>query len=227
MRHYQPDDVVLGPELGAGRHSPHLRELDGAWVHCHDNAYGLEGQVAVVHAGSVEAGATRRALVQRAFAATARGVAAFGPLVTAVIEARNGFAARVQELFSDGAARIWRLGGDLLPGATWVLDRWHLIDDRRRALRSALPEKAVRAPWSERIDAQLEVGDVPGAVAVLAEVAAVAPHVALDQFTGYLTTLAPAIPDYATRRAAGERIGRGGIEIGAVPSSEAKIRTEA
>jgi Uncharacterised protein family (UPF0236) len=286
-RHYQPDDAVLGPELGAGRLSPHLRELvvlcgaswpyrdaakvlgwlrgeplsaetvravvgtvgaavaaaqaqeaaaatappatapapraaperlevelDGAWVHSHDNAHGLEVKVGVVHAGSERVGATRRELVQRAYAATAQGVGAFGPLVTAVIEARNGFAAVVQELFGDGAAWIWRLGGELLPEARWILDRWHLRDARRRALRAALPDKAERAPWSARLEDRLEVGDVTGTVAMLAEVAAVAPHAALDEFARYLTTLAPAIPNYAARRAAGQRIGSGGVEKG-------------
>jgi len=189
-------------------------ELDGAWVHSHDNPHGIEVKVGVVHGGSERVGATRRALVERAYAATARGVGVFGPLVTAGIEARNGFAAVVQELFGDGAAWIWRLGGELLPAATWILDRWHLREARRRALRAALPDKTVRAPWSQRLEACLEVGDVPGAVAVLAEVAVIAPHPALDEFAGYLTTLAPAIPDYAARRAAGERIGSGGIEKG-------------
>ena len=189
-------------------------ELDGAWVHCRDNPRGLEVKVGVAHAGSVAVGATRRALVQRAYAATARGVGAFGSLVTAVIEARNGFAAIVQELFGDGAAWIWRLGGELLPAATRVLDRWHLTDARRRALRAALPDKAVRAPGSARLEERLEAGDVPGALAVLDEVAAVAPHPGLTEFAGYLTALAPAIPDYAARRGAGARIGSGGIEKG-------------
>jgi hypothetical protein len=287
-RHYQPDDAVLGPELGTGRLSPRLRalavlcgaswpyrdaaevlgrlrgaplsaetvravvgtvghavamtqaqqaaaavappaaapepgrlvpdrievELDGAWVHSHDNPHGVEVKVGVVHAGSVAVGATRRALAQRAYAATARGVGAFGPLVTAVIEARNGFAAALQTLLGDGAAWIWRLGGEVLPEAAWVLDRWHLTDARRRALRAALPDKALRAPWSARVEERLEVGDVPGALVVLEEVAAVAPHPGLTEFAGYLTTLAPAIPNYAERRAAGERIGSGGIEKG-------------
>lgn len=179
-RHYQPDDAVLVPALGAGRLTPPLRELavlcgaswpyrqaaqmlarwrgaplspetvravvgtvgravataqaaaaaavvappatapegeppaparlevelDGAWVHSHDNAHGIEVKVGVVHAGSVAVGPTRRKLVQRAYAATAQGVGAFGPLVTAVIAARNGFAAAVQALFGDGAAWI-------------------------------------------------------------------------------------------------------------------------
>jgi hypothetical protein len=189
-------------------------ELDGAWVQSHDNAHGVEVKVGVVHAGSERVGTTRRAFVQRAYAATAQGVGAFGPLVTAVIDARNGFAAVVQEVFGDGAAWIWRLGGEVLPEASWVLDRWHLTDARRRALRAALPDKATRAPWSARVEARLEVGDVPGVVAVLAEMALIAPHPALDAFAGYVTTLAPAIPNYAARRAAGERIGSGGIEKG-------------
>jgi hypothetical protein len=286
-RHYQPDDAVLAPDLGAGRLSPHLRELavlcgaswpyrdaanvlgrirgaplaaetvraavgtvgaavaraqaaeaaaavappataptpraaperlevelDGAWVHSHDNAHGLEVKVGVVHAGSVAMGATRRKLVQRTFAATARGIGAFGPLMTAVIEARNGFAAQVQELFGDGAGWIWRLGGELLPAAIWVLDRWHLTDARRRALRAALPDKGERAPWSARLEDRLEVGDVPGAVAALTDLAARVAHPALDEFAAYITTLAPAIPDYAARRAAGARVGSGGIEKG-------------
>jgi len=287
-KHYQPDDAVLAPELGAGRLSPHLRELtvlcgvswpyrqaadvlgrlrgvplsaetvravvgtagtrvataqaqeaaaavappatapepgrdvpgrlevelDGAWVHSHDTAHGIEVKVGVVHAGSVRVGATRRELAQRAYAATAQGVAAFGSLVTAVIEARNGFAAVLQTLLGDGAAWIWRLGDALLPDATRVLDRWHLTDARRRALRAALPDKALRAPWSARLEERLELGDVPGAVAVLDEVAAIAPHATLSAFAGYLTTLAPCIPDYAARRAAGERIGSGGVEKG-------------
>jgi hypothetical protein len=190
-------------------------ELDGAWVHSHDNPHGIEVKVGVVHSGSVAVGATRRKLVQRAYAATAQGVGAFGPLVTAVIAARNGFAARVQALFGDGAAWIWRLGDELLPEAIRVLDRWHLTDARRRALRAALPDKPARAPWSARLEERLEVGDVAGALAVLDELAAGAPHAALAEFAGYLTTLAPCIPNYAARRATGERIGSGGIEKGA------------
>lgn len=189
-------------------------ELDGGWVHSHDNPHGIEVKVGVVHAGSVVVGTRRHQLVQRGYAATAQGVATFGPLVTAVLEARNGFAAAVQTLFGDGAAWIWRLGAELLPAATWVLDRWHLSDARRRALRAVLPEKSARAPWSARLEERLELGDVPGAVAVLAELAASAPHPALTEFAGYVTTLAPCIPNYAARRAAGERIGSGGVEKG-------------
>ena len=64
------------------------------------------------------------------------------------------------------------------------------------------------------MEARLEQGDVAGTLAALAEVAAIAPHAALTEFAGYLTTLTPAIPNYAERRAAGERIGSGGIEKG-------------
>jgi Uncharacterised protein family (UPF0236) len=205
---------ATSPEPGRAVSARIEVELDGAWVHSHDNVHGLEVKVGVVHAGSVAVGVTRRELAQRTYAATAQGVAAFGPLMTAVIEARNGFAAALQTLLGDGAAWIWRLGGEMLPEATWVLDRWHLSDARRRALRTALPDKALRAPWSARVEERLEQGDVAGTLAALAEVAAIAPHAALTEFAGYLTTLAPAIPNYAERRAAGERIGSGGIEKG-------------
>jgi len=205
---------AAAPEPGCAVPARIEVELDGAWVHSHDTVHGLEVKVGVVHVGSVAVGITRRALAQRTYAATAQGVAAFAPLMTAVIEARNGFAAARQTLLGDGAAWIWRLGGELLPEATWVLDRWHLSDARRRALRAALPDKDRRAPWSARVEACLEQGDVPGALVVLEDVAAVAPLPGLTEFAGYLTTLAPAIPNYAERRAAGERIGSGAIEKG-------------
>lgn len=189
-------------------------EVDGAWVRAHDNPHGLEVKVGVVHTGSRRVGATRRRLEQRGYAATAQGVAAFAPLLTAVIERRNGFVAPTQVLLGDGASWIWRLGESILPAATRVLDRWHLTDARRRALRAALPDKTLRTPWSARVEERLEVGDVPGAVAVLQALAAFAAHAALDEFARYVTMLAPCIPDYAARRAAGERIGSGGIEKG-------------
>jgi hypothetical protein len=134
--------------------------------------------------------------------------------MTAAIDHLNGFAAPNQTLLGDGAGWIWHFGDDALPEATDVLDRWHLREARRRALRAALPDKTARAPWSERLEAVLEVGDVPGALAVLAELAVHTPHPALEEFARYLTTLAPHIPDYAARRAAGERIGSGAIEKG-------------
>ena len=174
----------------------------------------MEVNVGVVHRGSVVMGTQRRQLDQRGYAATAQGVAAFGPLVTAVIDARHGFAAQIQVLLGDGAAWIWRLGADLLPTATWVLDRWHLSDARRRTLCAVLPEQSARAPWSARVEERLEAGDVPGAVAVVAEIAAGTPHPALTAFAADVTTLAPGIPNSAACRAAGERIGSGGIEKG-------------
>jgi len=127
--------------------------------------------------------------------------------------AGNGYAAPTQVLLGDGASWIWRLR-EVLPVATRVLDRWHLSQARRRALRAALPDKDSRAPWSARLEAGLEQGDIAGTLAILQEVAAVAPHPALTEFTGYLLALAPCIPNYAARRAAGERIGSGGIEKG-------------
>jgi hypothetical protein len=187
-------------------------ELDGAWVAAHDNPHGIEVKVGVVHTGSELIGRTRRRLCQRRYAATARGAAAFLPLMSAAIDHTNGFAAATQTLLGDGAGWIWHFGDAALPEADDVLDRWHLRQARQRALRLAVPEKGERAPWSERLEARLEVGDVPGTLAVLAEVASLAPHPALDDFAGYLTALASRIPDYAARRAAGERIGSGGVE---------------
>jgi Uncharacterised protein family (UPF0236) len=189
-------------------------EVDGAWVHSHDNAHGLEVKVGVVHGGSRPVGTRRQVLTERTYTATAQGVGTFEALMTSVIEARNGFAAADQEVFGDGAQWIWRLAERLLPEATFILDRWHLTDARRRALRAAVPDKAARTPWSARLEDRLEQGDVAGALAVLEEVAAVAPHLALTEFAGYVTTLAPCIPNYAARRAAGQRIGSGGIEKG-------------
>lgn len=189
-------------------------ELDGAWVASRDNPHGLEVKVGVVHTGSDVIGRTRRRLRQRRYAATARGMAAFAPLLSAAIDHLNGFAAPRQTLLGDGAGWIWHFGDETLPEATDVLDRWHLRQARRRAVRAALPDKAARAPWSERLEALLEVGDVPGTLVVLADLMALAPHPALDQFASYLTALAPHIPNYAARRAAGERIGSGAVEKG-------------
>lgn len=189
-------------------------ELDGAWVRAHDNRRGLEIKVGVVHAGSEQTGRTRRRLEQRRYAATAHGVDAFGPRVTAAIEHLNGYAAPTQVLLGDGAGWIWRLRDTILTEATPVLDRWHLHQARRRALRAAVPDPTQRASWRARLEGRLEVGDVPGALALLGDLAAIQPHPALTAFAAYLATLAPCIPDYAARRVAGERIGSGGVEKG-------------
>jgi hypothetical protein len=189
-------------------------ELDGGWVAAHDNAHGLEVKVGVVHAEQAVIGRTRTQLQQRQYTATAQGVERFGQLVTAAVETRNGFAAPTQTVLGDGAAWIWRLAADCFPAAIPVLDRWHLGQAQQRAVRAALPDKAARAPWYEHLTDRLDHGDVPGAITVLEQLAQIAPHPGLQEFVDYLTALAPQIPDYAARRAAGQRIGSGGIEKG-------------
>jgi hypothetical protein len=188
--------------------------LDGAWIHSHDNACGMEIKVGVVHTGSVACGAARTRLVQRHYAATAQGIAPFGPLVTAGIDHVGGFAATEQTLLGDGAAWIWRLGTEIIPVATQVLDRWHLRDARRRATRAAVPDKEVRQPWSARLEDALDGGDVPSALNIVGEMQRQHPHRALGEFAGYLRTHAGRIPDYAARQAAGRTIGSGAVEKG-------------
>jgi len=199
---------------GPGRPAPARVEVecDGAWLGCAEAPHGLEVKAGVVHAGGERVDRTRLRLVGRRYAATGRGVAASAPLLTAAIEHVNGYAAPEQVWLGDGAGWIWRLGDDDLPAAAKVLGRWHLGQARRRALRAALPDKEARAPWSARLEDRPEVGDVPGALGALAELAQEAPHPALAEFAAYLAGLAPRIPDYATRRAAGERVGSGGVE---------------
>jgi hypothetical protein len=191
-----------------------VAELDGAWVGATDAANGREVKVGVVHTGSEATGRTRRALVGRRSVATARGVRRFEQHLTAAVHRINGFAAPDRTVLGEGAGWIWRVAADAFPDATPVLDRWHLREARRRALRAAIPDKGERAPWSERIEATLDRGDVPGAIAAVREVQAVAPHDGLEEFVGDLTGRAPQIPDYAARRAAGKRIGSGGAEKG-------------
>lgn len=188
--------------------------LDGAWIHSHDNAHGMEIKVGVVHTGSERCGRTRTRLPTRRYAATADGVAPFVPLMTAAIDHLEGFASGEQTLLGDGAAWIWGVGEALLPTATPILDRWHLAEARRRALRAAIPEKETRRPWSVRIEAELEAGAVGAALVTLTEIAQLFPHPALRAFAGYLRTHAARIPDYAARRAAGQTIGSGTIEKG-------------
>jgi hypothetical protein len=189
-------------------------ELDGAWVRSRDNPGGMEAKVGVVHAGSQRVGRARTRLRERRYAATFGGVAAFGPLVTAAVEQRNGYEAAEQTLLGDGAAWIWTLGRAILSEATPVLDRWHLADARARALRQALPDAEERGPWTERVEACLGVGDVPGALAVLADLAAVVADPAVAELRDFLTEQAGRIPDYAARRRAGRPIGSGGVEKG-------------
>jgi hypothetical protein len=127
--------------------------LDGAWVPARDTVRGMAVKVGVVQTGSERCGATRTRLTNRRSTATALGIGGFGPLVTAAITHGDGFAGEEQTLLGDGAAWIWWLGGDRLPGATPVLDRWHLREARRRATRAAVPDKEARTPWSIRVEA--------------------------------------------------------------------------
>jgi hypothetical protein len=191
-----------------------VAELDGAWVRRHDNAEGMEAKVAVVHAGSERIGRTRTRLCERRYAATFGGVAGFGPLVTAAVAARNGYEAPEQTLLGDGAEWIWALGRAILAEAAAVLDRWHLADARRRALRRAVPQAEERAERTGRIEACLDTGDVAGARAALAELAEVAAAPEVGEFAAFLAAQAPRIPDDAARRAAGLPIGSGGVEKG-------------
>ncbi len=199
------------PQLAA---APVEVVLDGAWIHSRDTPHGMEVKVGVVHTGSEACGATRRRLVRRRYAATARGIAPFAPLVTAAIDYVDGFVAAEQTVLGDGAAWIWRLGAEVLPDAALILDRWHLREARRRALRAALPDKAARTPWSIQIEGQLEAGEVAAAVATLALLARQVPHPALGEFARFLSAHAALIPDYAARRAAGQTIGSGAVEKG-------------
>ncbi len=188
--------------------------LDGAWIHAHDNAHGTEIKVGVVHTGSEGCGRTRTRLTGRRYAATAAGVAGFGPLVTAAIDEIDGFAAVAQTLLGDGAAWIWRLGAEIVPEATPVLDRWHLRDARRRATRAAVPEEEERRPWSRRLEAALDVGDVSEALRIVAQMQQRYPHNALTEFAGYLGAQRERIPNYAARQAVGKTIGSGSGEKG-------------
>ena len=188
--------------------------LDGAWVRSWDNAHGMEIKVGVVHTGSERCGATRARLTDRRYAATTAAATAFGAHATAAIGRVDGFAAVDQTLLGDGAAWIWRLGAELVPTATQVLDRWHLRDARRRATRAAIPDKLARQPWSVQLEEALESGAVATALAVLTEMQRQHPHPALGEFAGYLQNHAGRIPDYAARRAAGQPIGSGAVEKG-------------
>jgi hypothetical protein len=79
-----------------------------------------------------------------------RGVRRFEQRLTAAIARVNGFAAPEQTVLGDGAGSgaLWAMAvaADNLPEAVPVLDRWHLREERRRALRAALPDKEERTP---------------------------------------------------------------------------------
>lgn len=189
--------------------------LDGGWIRSRDNARGMEVKVGVVHTGRDVVGRTRTALVGRRLAATLQGVTPFGALVTAAIVQRNGYAAPSQTLLGDGAAWIWALGETILPDAAPVLDRWHVGEARRRALRQAVPDKGERIPWTIRVEACLEQGDVDGAITALDELAAqLGPERAapVREFGAFLAGQRAHIPDYAVRRTAGQPLGSGAVE---------------
>ncbi|GAC1645216.1 MAG: hypothetical protein NVS4B2_34770 [Chloroflexota bacterium] len=188
--------------------------LDGGWVRSRDNAQGMEIKVGVVHTGSERCGTTRTRLTDRRYAATTAGVTPFGAHVTAAITAVDGFAAADQTVLGDGAAWIWRLGAALLPTATQVLDRWHLRDARRRATRAAIPDKALRQPWSVQLEEAFDSGAVANALLVLTQMQRQHPHPALAAFAGYVRNHAARIPDYTARREAGKTIGSGAVDKG-------------
>ena len=187
-------------------------ELDGAWVRSHDNAEGMEAKVAVVHAGSERIGRTRTRLRDRRYAATFGGVGAFGPLVTAAVADRNGYEALEQTLLGDGAEWIWKLGRAILAEAAAVLDRWHLADARRRALRRAVPEAEERAEWTRRIEACWTPATWRGRWRCWRSWPRRSAAPEVGEFADFLREQAPRIPDYAARRAAGLPIGSGGVE---------------
>jgi hypothetical protein len=188
--------------------------LDGAWIHAHDSAHGIELKVGVVHTGSEAHGATRTRLTSRRYAATAAGIARFGPLVTAAIDRVAGFACAAQTLLGDGAAWIWHLAAEIVPEATMVLDRWHLRDARRRATRAAVPDKEERRPWSVRLETALDVGAVSEALQIVSEMQQRYAHAALAEFATYLTNQRGRISNYVARQVAGETIGSGSGEKG-------------
>lgn len=153
--------------------------------------------------------------MDRRLAATLNGVTPFGASVTAAIAQRQGYDAATQTLLGDGAAWIWTLGETILPDAVPVLDRWHLGDARRRALRAAVPAKAERTPWTVRVEPCLERGDVPGARMVLDELMATLPPERADpvgEFGAFLAGHRAHIPDYAARRTQGVPSGSGAVE---------------
>jgi hypothetical protein len=77
-----------------------------------------------------------------------------------------------------------------------------------------VPDKEERAVWTARIETQLGMGDVPGALAILANLAQETAEPAVGELSAFLAAQAPRIPDYAARRAAGQPIGSGGVEKG-------------
>ena len=157
---------------------------------------------------------TRTHLTTRRYAATTAGVTSFGAHVTAAIDGGGRLCCRRPD-----RSRGWR-GVDLATRCRFVadgdpsLDRWHLRDARRRATRAAIPDKAIRQPWSMRLEEAFDSGAVASALMVLTEMMRQYPHPALGEFAGYVRNHAGRIPDYAARQKAGRTIGSGAVEKG-------------
>ena len=197
-RHHQPDDAVLAPVLGPGRCTPAVRDLaarcGASWPY--QPAARVVGRVR----GAPLSAETLRAVV----AQTGQAVAA----------QHTAYATSEQTLRGDTAAWLWAVGRDTLAEATAVLDRWHLTDARQRTLRRAVAETEARTDWTARLDPCLERGDVPGALAVLADLAQASAAPVGGAFAAFLAAQAPRLPDSAARRAAGLPVGSGGVEQG-------------
>ena len=190
-------------------------ELDGAWVRSHDNAGGMEAKVGVVHAGSERIGRTRTRLAERRYAATFGGVGAFGPLVTAAVGRATATRRRSRRCWGTGRSGSGSWAAPSWPRPTAVLDRWHLADARRRALRRAVPEAEERAdvdPADRAVPGHRRRGGGAGGAGGVGRGGATRRRWA--EFAAFLTEQAPRIPDYAARRAAGLPIGSGGVEKG-------------
>jgi hypothetical protein len=85
---------------------------------------------------------------------------------------------------------------------------------RRRATRAAIPDKAIRPPWSMRLEEAFDRGAVASALGVRTEMMQQYPHPALGKFAGYVRNHAGRIPDYTARQEAGRTIGSGAVEKG-------------
>ena len=142
---------ATAPDPDRSRPARLVVELDGAWVRSHDNAHGMEAKVGVIHAGSER----DRAHPHPAERPALRRHLCRGGRVWSAGDRRRGAA---QRLRGTGADPVGRWGGldlgagtTILAEATAVLDRWHLADARRRALRRAVPRRPERTVWAQRL----------------------------------------------------------------------------
>lgn len=79
--------------------------------------------------------------------------------------------------------------------------------------RAAVPDKAVRQPWSVHLEDALDCDDLPEALRLLAQMQQ-HPHRALRENAQFLSAHAAQTPNYAARRVAGQTIGSGTVEKG-------------